>query len=154
MNRRGICERDRVCRPRGPGSHFTRRQGLLQAAEIGAPLYLLVVVPPDSYGPLHEGEQRAIRAELAWRELALARSSAAQMGSPDAQFNIQIRIGELRETIADFVREVRADRLLLGTPRDAIDATLSEETLVALVSELRSDLNIEVAVVHPGAGDS
>lgn len=144
-----------VCAVRGgPGSHYTRREGLLQAAATGAPLYLLVVVSPDSYGPLHEGEQRAIRAELAWRELALARSNAAQMGSPDTQFNIQIRIGELRETIADFVREVGADRLLLGTPRDAIDATLSEETLVALVSELRSDLNIEIEVVHPGAGDS
>lgn len=142
-----------VCAVRGgPGSHYTRREGLTRALETGAPLYLLVVVPPGSYEPLHEGEQRAIRAELAWRELALARSNAAQMGSPDAQFNIQIRIGELRETIAEFVQEVGASRLLLGAPRDAIDASFSEEMIGALAGELRSDLNIEVEVVRPILG--
>ena len=143
-----------VCAVRGgPGSHYTRRAGLTRALETGTPLYLLVVVAPGSYEPLHEGEQRAIRAELAWRELALTRSNAAQMGSPDAQFNIQIRIGELRESIADFVQEVSADSLLLGTPRDAIDAAFSEELIRDLASGLRRDLNIDVEVVRPGIGD-
>ena len=144
-----------VCAVRGgPGSHYTRREALVQSAATGAPLYLLVVVSPDSYGPLHEGEQRAIRAELAWRELALARSNAAQMGSPEAQFNIQIRIGELQETIAGFVQEVNADRLLLGAPRIAMDAALSEETILALAADLRTDLKIDVEVVRPGIGGS
>ena len=140
-----------VCAVRGgPGSHYTRREALVQSAATGAPLYLLVVVSPDSYGPLHEGEQLAIRSELAWRELALARSNAAQMGSPDAQFNIQIRIGELQQTIADFVTEVDADCLLLGEPRDAMDAALSEDKILALAADIRADLNIEVEVVRPG----
>ena len=144
-----------VCAVRGgPGSHYTRHEGLVQALETGTPLYLLVVVSPDSYEPLHEGEQRAIRAELAWRELALARSNAAQMGSSDAHFNIQIRIGELPETIAGFVREVGADRVLLGAPRDAMDATLSEDMIAELVDKLRSDLNIEIEVVRPEASGS
>lgn len=144
-----------VCAVRGgPGSHYTRREGLTQSLETGAPLYLLVVVPPGAYVPLHEGEQRAIRAELAWRELALARSNAAQMGSADAQFNIQIRIGELRETIAEFMQEVGADRLLLGAPRDAMDATLSEEMIQELAGDLHRQFDIEVEVVRPGAGGS
>jgi nucleotide-binding universal stress UspA family protein len=139
-----------VCAVRsGPGSHYTRRAGLTRALETGAPLFLLVVVPPGSYEPLHEGEQRAIRAELAWRELALARSNAAQMGSPEAQFNIQIRIGELRDTIAELVREVGADLLLLGTPRDAIDASLSREMIHELAAGLRADLAVEVEVIRP-----
>lgn len=139
-----------VCAVRsGPGSHYTRRAGLTRALETGAPLVLLVVVPPGSYEPLHEGEQRAIRAELAWRELALARSNAAQMGSPEAQFNIQIRIGELRDTIAELVREVGADLLLLGTPRDAIDASLSREMIHELAAGLRADLAVEVEVIRP-----
>jgi nucleotide-binding universal stress UspA family protein len=139
-----------VCAVRGgPGSYYTRREGLARALETGSPLYLLVVVPPGSYGPLHDGEQRAIRAEMAWRELALARSNASQMGSPDAKFNIQIRIGELRDTIAEFVREVGADLLLLGTPRDAIDASLSREMIQELAAGLRADLTVEVEVVRP-----
>ncbi len=144
-----------VCAVRGgPGSHFTRRAALTQAAATGAPLYLLVVVSPQSYEPLHQGEQRAIRAELAWRELALARSNAAQLGATDVQFNVQIRIGDLHETIAQFVREVGGDRLLLGAPRGAIDATLSQDAMLELVSELQRDLNIEVEVVGPGTGDA
>lgn len=144
-----------VCAVRGgPGSYYTRREGLAQALETGAPLYLLVVVSPGSYRPLHDGEQRAIRAELAWRELALARSNAAQLGSPDAPFSIQIRIGELQETLADFVTEVGAHRLLLGTPRSAMDATLSEDMILGMVSQLRRDLNVEVQVVPSGTGGS
>lgn len=144
-----------VCAVRGgPGSHYTRREALLQADATGAPLYLLVVVAPHSYGPLHEGEQRAIRAELAWRELALARSNAAQMGAPELQFNIQIRIGELEETITDFVRELSADRLLVGAPREALDATLSEDGIAALAAGLHENLGIEVEVVRPGTDRS
>ena len=139
-----------VCAVRGgPGSHYTRREALAQASATGAPLYLLVVVSPGSYGPLHEGEQRAIRAEMAWRELALARSNAAQLGSPDTQFNIQIRIGELGEAIAEFVREVDADRLLLGAPREALDAMLSEDAVAELAAGLHESLGIEVEVVQP-----
>jgi hypothetical protein len=73
------------------------------------------------------------------------------MGSPDAQFNIQIRIGELHETIAGFLQEVNADRLFLGAPRVAMDAALSEETIRALADGLRTDLKIDVEVVRPGA---
>jgi len=144
-----------VCAVRGgPGSHYTRREGLAQSLETGTTLYLLVVIPPESYGPLHEGEQRAIRAELAWRELALARSNSAQMGSPDAQFNIQIRIGDLAETISEFATEVTADRLLLGAPRDAMDAALSNDELQAMVRRLGIELSIDVEVIRPGVGGS
>jgi nucleotide-binding universal stress UspA family protein len=122
--------------------------------ETGAPLYLLVVVSPGSYGSLHEGEQRAIRAEMAWRELALARSNAAQLGAPDLQFNIQIRIGELQATIAEFVKEVGADLLVMGTPRESVDAALSEDTIQALASELRRECNIEVEVISAERADS
>jgi len=141
-----------VCALRGgPGSHFTRRHALEQTAATGAALYLLVVIPASAYNPLHEGEQRSIRAEMAWRELALARANAAQLGLPDIQFNIQIRIGVLQATIAEFVESVDAGTVLLGAPRDAHDAHMSAASIDSLAAELRSGLGVAVEIVHPPA---
>lgn len=133
----------------GPGSHYTRRAALEKSIALGAPLYLLVTVPAAAYDPRHRGEQRAIRAELAWRELALARANAAQLGHPDAQFNIQVRIGELADTVVDFVAEVDAGTVLLGRPRPALDAALNDGDLGELVARLRAATGVEVVVVEP-----
>ncbi len=143
-----------VCAVRGgPGSHYTRRAALERAGVTARLLYILVTVPAEAYEPLHEGEQRAIRAELAWRELALARANAAQLGNPDAQFNIQIRIGELGAVVADFAVEVEASLVMLGAPRRAPDASLTAESLEALAGSLRSRLDIEVEIVAPPTTD-
>ncbi len=140
-----------VCAVRGgPGSHFTRRAALQRAIATEAPLYLLVTIDPDAYHPLHEGEQRAIRAELAWRELALARANASQLGHPEAQFNIQVRVGKLTETIAAFAAEVGAGTILLGEPRDALDATLHGDELATLAAGVGGHTGAEVQVIRPG----
>lgn len=132
----------------GPGSHFTRRAALERSIATGAPLYLLVTVATGAYEPLHHGEQRAIRAELAWRELALARANAAQLGHPETQFSIQIRVGDLGETVAEFAKEVDADTVLLGEPREAGDAALPGGRVEELAAELRQRLGVDVEVIH------
>ncbi|NND01983.1 MAG: universal stress protein [Acidimicrobiia bacterium] len=140
-----------VCAVRGgPGSHFTRRAALERSIATGAPLYILVTVAPDAYLPLHAGEQRAIRAELAWRELALARADASQLGQPDAQFNIQVRVGDLGETLAAFAAEVDAGAVLIGSPRDAVDAALNGTDVEELIDGVAQLTNADVSVIAPG----
>ncbi|MCP3977609.1 MAG: hypothetical protein GY720_24250 [bacterium] len=141
-----------VCALRGgPGSYYTRRAGLERSTADDIPLYLLIVIPAESYGDLHEGEQRAIRAEMAWRELALARATASQLGQPDAQFNIQVRIGDLRAVVSEFTAEVGAGNLLLGTPRKAADAVLSSSEVAELAGEFQAQLGITVDIIRPQA---
>lgn len=138
-----------VCAVRGgPGSHFTRRAALERSIATAAPLYLLVTVAPEAYDPLHQGEQRAIRAELAWRELALARANASQLGHPDAQFNIQVRVGPIGPTIEEFAKEVDAGSVLLGEPRAALDAALPGTQVEDLAADLEGRLGIDVEVIH------
>lgn len=144
-----------VCALRGgPGSHYTRREALERTLRTQQPLYIIVVIPPATYNPLHEGEQRAIRAEMAWRELALARANAAQLGEPELQFNIQIRIGELQDAIVEFAESVEADVVLLGSPRLAPDATMTVESVDTLADELRQRLSIDVDVVQAPVRDA
>ncbi len=141
-----------VCALRGgPGSYYTRRAGLQRSTADDTPLYLLIVIPADSYGDLHEGEQRAIRAEMAWRELALARATASQLGQPDAQFNIQVRIGDLSAVVSEFTAEVEASSLLLGAPRMAADAVLSPSEVEALAAGFRDELGVVVDIIRPEA---
>lgn len=138
-----------VCALRGgPGSYYTRRAGLERSTADVTPLYLLIVIPAESYVDLHDGEQRAIRAEMAWRELALARATASQLGQPDAQFNIQVRVGELRAVVSEFVAEVGAESLLLGAPRVASDAVLTPSQVQELAAEFRARLGISVDIIR------
>ena len=50
----------------GPGSYQTRLAALRQGEDNDAAVHFLSVIDPVAYQPLHEGEQHAIRVEMAW----------------------------------------------------------------------------------------
>ena len=139
---------DVVCAIRGgPGSYQTRLAALQQAAETGVAVHFVSVVDPIAYGPLHEGEQHAIRAEMAWRDVALARATAAHAGLQDARFTVAVRVGELAGAIADFAREVEAGSILIGNPRAAADAVLVDDAAAKFADGLRRDTGLPVFMV-------
>lgn len=143
---------DVVCAIRGgPGSYQTRLGALQHAARQGAAVHFVSVIDPIAYKPLHEGEQHAIRAEMAWRDLALARATAAHAELGDARFTVAVRVGELAATIGDFAKEVGAGSILIGRSRSAADAILAggEDQFV---EELRTRAGLPVKVIDTGDG--
>lgn len=140
-----------VCAVRGgPGSHHTRQAGIAHAHESGARVHFLSVVDPDAYEPLHGGEQDAIRAEMAWRDLVLARSAATHAGADNARYTVEIRVGQLAPTIAGYAAEIEAEHIMIGTPRLATDAALALSDLQEFADELKAQSGIEVVIVDPG----
>ena len=114
---------DAVCAIRGgPGSYQTRLAGLKYAEGNGVAVHFLSVVDPVTYEPLHEGEQHAIRAEMAWRDLALAKTIAARAGLDDVRYTVAAKVGGLVETIAGYAKEMGATSILVGSPRSSADA--------------------------------
>lgn len=138
---------DLVCAVRGgPGSYQTRLAGLRQAAERGVVVHFLSVIDPLTYRPLHGGEQKAIRAEMAWRDLAMARTTAARAELDDVRYTVAVRVGELAESVANFAREMSAGSILIGSPRAAEDAALGSGA-ERFAEQLRSLAGVPVQTV-------
>ena len=138
---------DVVCAIRGgPGSYQTRLAGLHYAADRGIAVHYVSIVDPVTYAPLHEGEQHAIRAEMAWRDLAMTRATAAHAGLEDVRFTVAVRVGVLADTIAAYAREVEAGSILIGSPRPAADAVLAVDGAKQFAADLRLKAGVNVMV--------
>ena len=141
---------DAVCAIRGgPGSYQTRLAGLQYAEDNGVAVHFLSVVDPVTYEPLHEGEQHAIRAEMAWRDLALAKTTAARAGLDDVRYTVAAKVGGLVETIAGYAKEMEATSILVGSPRSSTDAALAGGGVMQFADELRLSAGVAVVVVNP-----
>jgi nucleotide-binding universal stress UspA family protein len=141
---------DVVCAIRGgPGSYQTRLSALQHAADRGATVHFVSIVDPVTYEPLHEGEQDAIRAEMAWRDLAMTRATAAHADLDEVRFTVAVRVGVLADTIAAFAREIAAGSILIGSPRPAADAVLAGGGVEQFAEELRRKSGVAVVVVGP-----
>ncbi|MDH3261160.1 MAG: universal stress protein [Acidimicrobiia bacterium] len=141
---------DVVCAIRGgPGSYQTRLAALQYAADRGVAVHFVSVVDPVAYEPLHEGEQDAIRAEMAWRDLAMTRATAAHAGLDDVRFTVAVRVGALADTIAAYAREVAAGSILIGRPRSAADAALAGGGAEQFAEELRQKGGAALVVIAP-----
>lgn len=144
---------DVVCAVRGgPGSYQTRLAALRQAADRGVAVHFVSVVDPLAYGPLHEGEQQAIRAEMAWRDLAMAKATAARADIGEVRFTVAVRVGELVESIAGYATEMSAGVILIGNPRAAADAALRSDGAEQFADELRQHSGVAVVVVPTPGG--
>lgn len=138
---------DVVCAIRGgPGSYHARLGALQHAAASEVTVHFVSVIDPVAYRPLHEGEQHAIRAEMAWRDVALARATAAHAELGEVRFTVAVRVGELAATIGEFAREVGASSILIGRPRLAADAILAGGE-GQFVEELRQNTGLPVEVL-------
>ena len=117
----------------------------------GVTVHFVSVVDPVAYEPLHEGEQHAIRAEMAWRDVALARATAAHAELGDVRFTVAVRVGEPAVTIGDYSKQVGAGSILIGRPRSAADAVLAggEDQFV---EELGRRAGVPIEVINSGDG--
>ena len=141
---------DIVCAIRGgPGSYQTRLAALQHASRHNVTVHFVSVVDSVAYDPLHEGEQHAIRAEMAWRDLALAKATAAHAGLDDVRFTVAVRVGDLADAIATYSKDVEAGSILMGTPRPAADAALTDGGAERFAEELDNIAGIPVVVVSP-----
>jgi len=144
---------DVVCAVRGgPGSYQTRLAALRQAADRGVAVHFVSVIDPLAYRPLHAGEQQAIRAEMAWRDLAMAKATAARADIDGVRFTVAVRVGALVETIAGYATEMSAGAILIGNPRAAADAALGSDGAEHFANELRRLSGVAVVVIPTPGG--
>jgi nucleotide-binding universal stress UspA family protein len=107
-----------VCATRGGKTcQSTQGEAIFLAQERGAELFFLFVADPSFAGPIDEALRNALVDELArlgrWI-LHLAQRRASNEG---LEAQVVVRHGTVRECIVDYIQQINAGTLVIGSPR-------------------------------------
>ncbi len=132
----------------GEASRRTQERAIDLAKEQGAELIFLYVVDPSFVGPVDDSLVEALKDEMARLGRALlyiARGRARRQGLTAQAVVIH---GPLQQSIADYLRQVGASTLVIGTPRtSAASQTFTVEGIQRFVQSVRQETGVEVVVV-------
>ena len=108
-----------VCATRGgEGSRVAQMAAIENAKATQKPLYFLYVVDANSLDDeIDESLKEAILAELNWMGETLLRIAQRRADEANLSTEVKIRKGKVQDEIIRFVKDVKADLLVLGAPR-------------------------------------
>jgi nucleotide-binding universal stress UspA family protein len=139
-----------VCATRGgEASHRTQERAIALARERGAPLIFLFVADINFAQPSNSALAEVLADELerlGRQLLYIARARAEEQG---VMADVVVRHGAVRQAIEDFLREVKADTLVLGAPGTGSEKkTFSPGELPQFARQISRNTGVEVTVVH------
>ncbi|MBK8904850.1 MAG: universal stress protein [Anaerolineaceae bacterium] len=140
-----------VCATRGgEGSRAAQLAAIARAKASDKPLIFLYVVDPHSLDDEVDDNLRdALLAELNWMgetllRIAQKRADAAYLGT-----EVRIRRGNVREEIVRFVKDVKADTLILGAPRGTTANVFGDDAIERLAESIRQQTAVTVEIIRP-----
>lgn len=140
-----------VCATRGgEGSRAAQLAAIERAKATDKPLIFLYVVDPHSLDDeVDESLRDALLAELNWMgetllRIAQKRADAAYLGT-----EVRIRRGSVREEIVRFVKDAKADTLVLGAPRGTTANVFGDDAIERLAESIRQQTAVAVEVIRP-----
>lgn len=140
-----------VCATRGgEGSRAAQMAAIDRAKETDKPLLFLYVVDPHSLDDeIEDSLKDAILAELNWMgetllRIAQKRADVAYLGT-----EVKIRQGKVQEEIIRFVKDVKADLLVMGAPRGTTANVFGDDAIERLAEVIRQETAVSVEIVRP-----
>lgn len=140
-----------VCATRGgEGSRVAQMAAIEQAKATDKPLIFLYVVDPHSLdGEIDDSMKDALLAELNWMgetllRIAQKRADAAYLGT-----EVRIRRGNVREEITRFVKDAKADTLVLGAPRGTTANVFGDDAIERLANWIEEQTAVPVQIIRP-----
>jgi len=139
-----------VCATRGgAASRRTQERAIQLAQESGAPLIFLFVADASGAGQLESPLAEAVADELVQlgqRLLAIARERAAGQG---VTAQTAVRVGRVKEAVEEFLREVGASQLVVGTSNPACEPqTLFLGEVASFAEYIQAATGVPVIVVE------
>jgi nucleotide-binding universal stress UspA family protein len=138
-----------VCATRGgEASRRTQERAIALAKERDAPLIFLCAVDPGFAGPVNEELSTALADELRRLGRSLLCIAQARAREQGVEAQTHVRCGPARQIIEEYLQEVDASVLLIGSPqtdtqRQAFDA----EEMHRFAEALRQTTDVEVIIV-------
>lgn len=137
-----------VCATRGgEASRRTQERAIALAKEQKSELIFLYIADPSFAGPVSEALAVALTDELTWlgRSLLWIAQARAQKQGLEAQ--MVVRHGAVWPTLEDYLRQVNAGTLVIGSPRTGALHTFTPEEIQRLAQAVRQATDVEVVVV-------
>jgi len=138
-----------VCATRGGQvSRRTQKRAIVLAKERDAELIFLCVVDPTFAGPVNESLAAALKDEL--KRLGRSLLSIAQTRAREQGVVTQAvtRCGPVWQNIEEYVREVDADTLVIGSPRtESTSQAFSPGDVHRFAETMLQSTDVEIVVV-------
>lgn len=144
-----------VCATRGAAGSRANQTRAIELARAGEhQLTFLAVADTRPYGILEEELRAALEDELSWVGRALLEIAAERARAAGVDSETVLRRGEALQEISRFVREVDAERVLIGAPREALPLPPDDDPVERFSAELErlSGAHVEVVYAQPVAG--
>lgn len=138
-----------VCATRGgEASRRAQERAISLAKERSAELIFLYVTDPSACGQVSAEMAETLKDELNRIGRSLLHIAHARALDQGVETKMVTRCGPVRQTIRDFVLEVRADVLVIGAPRPFAEGRVfDEEEIRPFAEELARTTGVEVVVV-------
>ena len=140
-----------VCATRGgEGSLAAQMVAIEQAKATDKPLIFLYVVDPHSLDDdIDVSLKEALLAELNWMGETLLRIAQRRADEAYLSTEVRIRRGNVRDEIARFVNDVKADTLVLGAPRGTTANVFGDDAIERLAGGIRQETAVTVEIIRP-----
>ena len=138
-----------VCATRG-GEACRRNQerAIDLAKERDTELIFLYIVDPSLVGPVKESLAEVLNDEMARMGRSLLRIAQGRAREREVVAQVAVRYGPVQQSIKDYLREVGASTLVVGTPRTGTPPQAFKPTEIQrFAQEVYEEMGVEVVVV-------
>jgi nucleotide-binding universal stress UspA family protein len=137
-----------VCATRGgEASRRTQERAIALAKEQKSGLIFLYIADPSFAGPVSEALAAALTDELTWLGKSLLWIAQARAQRQGLEAQTVVRHGAVWPTLEDYLRQVNASTLVIGSPRTGALHTFTPEKIQRLAQAVRQATDVEVVVV-------
>lgn len=141
-----------VCATRGgEGSRAAQLAAIALAKEWQASLTFLFVVDPYSLAGVDASLETAVSNELHWMGQTLLQIAQNRARAAGLETNMVIRHGPIAAEINSYLREINADKLILGASRGTTINTFGDDAMEQFAASLEQQTGITVQLVRPEA---
>ena len=138
-----------VCATQG-GEACRRTQGhaIDLAREQGAELFFLYIVDPSSVVPVDDSLVEEVGDEMARLGRVLLRIAQGRAREQGLTAQAVVVHGPLQQSIIDYLRQVEASTLVIGTPRtDAMSQAFTLAGIQRFSQSVREETGVDVVIV-------
>lgn len=138
-----------VCATRGgEASRRTQERAIALAKERGTPLIFLCAVDPSFAGPVDDELSTALADELRRLGRSLLCIAQARAREQGVEAQTHVRCGPARQTIEEYLHEVDAGTLVIGSPQaDTQRQAFDTDEVHRFAEALRQTTDVEVVIV-------
>jgi nucleotide-binding universal stress UspA family protein len=137
-----------VCATRGGRAcRCTQERAIQLAKERGTKLIFLFVADPSFAGPVDDALEAALTDELTRLGRSLLYIAQERAHKQGLEAEIAIRHGRVQQSIEQYIRQVNASTLVIGSPQaNSVLQTFSPEELNSFATAVRQATGVEVVV--------